>query len=117
MSHTTDTRPWCWRRPGAEYCEGPFETREAALHDARHAHAEEGLIEVGRCTPVLDAYPLVDAESVCDLLNDSFCNEGLEGVTAVIENVEEADAALRAWRDKYVTLEGYEWVITDEEEV
>jgi hypothetical protein len=112
-----DTRPWCWRRPGNEFCEGPFDTREAAIHDARHGHAEEGLIEVGRCTPVLDAYPMIDAGSLCDMLNDNFCDMGLEGATAIVENVDEADEALRAWADKYLKVEGYEWVIADEEDV
>lgn len=112
-----DTRPWCWRRPGNELCEGPFDTRKAAIHDARHGHAEEGLIEVGRCTPVLDAYPMIDAGVVCDMLNDNFCDMGLEGATAVVESVDEADEALRVWADKYLKVEGYEWVIADEEDV
>ena len=117
MTDTSDTRPWCWRLPRSETVAGPFETRDAAIHDARHGHAEEGLIVVGRCTPVLDAYPMIDAESICDTLNANFCDIGLEDATAFVENVEDADEALRAWADKYLKVEGYEWVIADEEDV
>lgn len=117
MTDTNDTRPWCWRRPGAETVEGPFDTRETAIHDARDGHAEEGLIEVGRCTPPLDAVGTVTAEDIGDMLDERFADLGLD-VSAFVENVEEADEALRAWVTKYVTTDGsYEWVIADEEDV
>ena len=113
---TIDTREWCWRRPSSETCQGPYATREEAIHDARHGWCEEGPIEVGRCTPPMNALDTPDADDMRERVNDILCDEGLDSHAIIIDEPA-ADAALREWFLRYVDVDGMQWIARDEETV
>lgn len=111
-----DAREWCWRRPSSEACQGPYATREEAIHDARHGWCEEGPIEVGRCTPPMDALDTPDADDMREHVNDILCDEGLDAHATILDEPA-ADAALREWFLRYVEVDGMQWIARDEETV
>lgn len=111
-----DAREWCWRRPSSEACQGPYATREEAIHDARHGWCEEGPIEVGRCTPPMDALDTPDADDMRERVNDILCDEGLDAHATILDEPA-ADAALREWFLRYVEVDGMQWIARDEETV
>ena len=104
-----DTRPWCWRKPSSETCQGPFPTREEAIHDARHGWACTEQIEVGRCTPPVLG---LDIATLMEQAGEYLCDDGWD---VTVLSREGAEDALDEWCERYLYAKGEPWAIEDAE--
>jgi hypothetical protein len=120
-----DDRKWCWGYLEAERVDGPFDSREEAIEDAK-ATVDPGVkeINVGRCNWADSGYYAKAVTDMDDLIermeehyvdNECYCDDSVFEVADPTMAEKVLKEVVRKWAEKY--LKGIYWCMSDHEKV
>ena len=115
-----DEIKWGWLQDGGEHCEGPFDTREAAIEDARqnlrdNEVAEETII-LGRCRFADPGVHMLDVDDIAEQMEQNaydndygFWDDEIFEVTCPNEGVTHDHKACIKKRDEELVAWARRW--------
>lgn len=124
---TVDPEPgWGWMFPDADTADGPFDSREACIADARAYIETNGTLTgrvhvvIGRCVyPSPEDYVPVDLDETMERMSEAATDDGFYADDQLFDDDETAGsglkAALAAWAKAHVTSST--WTLEDIEDV